>query len=175
MHVISVGQPFNAFSGDVNIDCCIMELTHDGTFMLIIYLHNMTQQEKKLLRDSTIRVRVVEEEDFLLPLIQFGSTEMIFEIDFDPFIYTDERKNLIGQSNLVNMVGVELSNRIVQTIRLMNMPKKLYSKYITAWSLMDDREGFSDRYRQWINNLHEKYSVLELWRMGVYVGKMGEK
>ena len=100
---------------------------------------------------------------------------MIFEIDFDPFLYEDERKDLIGQSNLVSMVGVELTNNIVRTIRLVNMPKKLYSKYITAWSLMDDREGFSDRYRQWINNLHEKYSVLELWRMGVYVGKMGEK
>lgn len=172
-HKVGVGEAFNLFTSRVNTDCCIMEVMEDGIFTIVIFLNNMTTEEKRLLRFGKIRTRIIEEDNFILPILQFGNN-LIFEIEFNPFLYDDERRTLSGKSNLVNIIGVELTDYTVQTIRLANMPKKLYGKYITSWNIADPL-NFSEKYTKWIDSLRNKYSVYDLWNIGVYVGYFGEK
>ncbi len=173
-HKLEVGKPFDLFANIVHFDSCIMEVMNDGTFMLVIFLRGMSNIERELLRKGTINTRIIENGNLILPLVRFNNSDLIFEINFNPFLYKDERKILAGKSNMVNIIGIELIDYTVQTIRFVNMPLKLYSKYITNWNLGDPLE-YSKQYITWVDELQSKYSVLDLWNMGQYIGRFGEK
>ncbi len=174
-HKIKVGGIFDLFKDKVYSDGCVMEvLKGGGGFTLCIFLQNMSDEEKELLKRGKIRTKIIEEDNFIFPLIQFNNTDFIFEIDFNPFLYKDERKKLSGKSNIVNIIGVELTDYTVQAIRMVNMPKKLYSKYITSWNTSNPKT-FTKGYTKWTDRLRRNYTVSQLWNMSVYVGKFGEK
>ena len=175
---IEVGKPFPLFqdSNTHGINGCVFEVLDDGIFILVIYLNNMQSEEKKILKKKKIHVKVIEEDEFILPLMRFGDTELLFEIDFDPFLYlskNDERFEKIGQSNMVNIISIESTNNIVQTMRWVNMPLKLYNKMIATWNTVNDL-NYSKKYKNFINRF-KRYGLLQLWNMGEYIGKMGER
>ena len=124
-HKVGVGEAFNLFTSRVNTDCCIMEVMEDGIFTIVIFLNNMTTEEKRLLRFGKVE-RIIE-EIIHLAILQFGNN--LIEIEFNPFLYDDERRTLSGKSNLVNIIGVELTDYTIQTIGC-QYAQKLYGKYI---------------------------------------------
>jgi len=175
---LEVGEEFDLFKGKflAGQDGAIFEALHGGGFALIIYLSNMNNKEKELLRKGKIQVRVIRETDyFVLTLVRFASSPLIFEIVFDPLLYKDEREDQLGDSNIVYIVGIESNTNIIQTLRMANMPVRLYHIFQSSWEKAKDIPDFSTKYNRWIEDLEKRYSVLELWDMGEYVGKMGEK
>ena len=133
MQKLEVGKPYTIFQGKnmKNKTTCIFECTENGTLLLNIYINNMTISEKQALRFDKIEVRIIEENNFLYTLLKFGET-LIFELDFDPTLYKDDRIINIIKSNLVHVISIESNNNLIQTLRLVNAPLKLFTKWHTT-------------------------------------------
>lgn len=175
--VLEIGKEFDLFVGrDMKgKDGCIFEKFKEGNeYCLIVYMSGMNNKEKELLRLSKISVRVIQEGDFILTLIKYGSSNLCFEISFDPMLYKDGRMDLLLEGNLIYIIGVESNENIIQTLRMVSMPSGLLKKYIVIWDNAKKIDDYSGRYERWVKDLDMRYNVMELWEMGVYVGRMGE-
>jgi hypothetical protein len=176
LQVLEVGKPFELFYGRdmTGQDGCIFERFKDGNeYCLVIYMSNMSNKERELLRFGKITVKVIQEGNFILTLIRYGNTDLCFEINFDPILYKDGRMDNLLKSNIIYIIGIESNNNIIMNLRYVNIPMKLLGKYISVWENAKLVNGYSEKYIRWIDNLDRKYSVLELWDVGVYMGKIG--
>jgi hypothetical protein len=174
--VLIVGKPFEMFRNrNLQGQCgSYFEQTVDGKFCLIIYLDNMTTEEELMLRFLKINVHTIKEtDDFLLTIIQFGDGA-VFEMSFDPTLYTDERKGLFIKSNMLTIIGVDSNTNIIKTLRYVNMPFKLHELMKDTWGKAMLRNDFSEKYKRWVNDLDNKYTIFELFDMGENCGYMGK-
>jgi hypothetical protein len=175
---VNIGDNFTLFKEKHNGygDGCYFEALEDnGGFIMPIYLANMAIQEKMIMSSERINARLIREWNYLLVLIQFGNSPLIFEISFDPTLYQDKRAMQIAFNNhMVHFIGIERTTNEVQLLRVSNVPMKLKQAFITAWTNAFEEENYSVKFANWIHSLY-KYSILELWEMGVDVGYFGEK
>lgn len=154
-----------------------MEQLDDGGFILVIYMDNMTLEERIVLKKAKIKTRVLREaNDTLLTLIHYDKTTMVFEISFDPTLYKNfpERFNQFIKNNMLLIIGVESTTNRVATIRKVSLPKMLHTLWITAWTHALNAENFSKRYLHWVEDLDSRYELLELWNMAKPTGDLGE-
>jgi len=175
---LQVGTPFELFKGRnmYGQTGCLIEQLADGGFCLVVYMDNMTIGEFMALREEKIHVRVIKEtDDFVLTLLKYGKTPLIFELCFDATLYKDERRGVFSKSNMLTIIGVESNTNTIKTLRMVSMPLKLHNTFIKAWNLALTREGFSEKYNAWINDLDSRYSVIDLWKMGDGYGQMGQQ
>ena len=175
MQKLEIGKSYTLFTGTnmKNQTACIFECTENGTLLLNIYINNMTNTEKQSLRFNKIEVRILEESDFLYTLLNFGNN-FIFELDFDPTLYKDDRIINIINSNLVHVISIESNNNLIQTLRLVNAPLKLFTKWHSIWINAKEINDYSIKYKNWVLDLQNRYSPTQLWEYGKYLGKMGE-
>ncbi|MDD4111347.1 MAG: hypothetical protein PHS54_07430 [Clostridia bacterium] len=178
---LAVGQPLELFKTRPEFkyqDGAVFECLQGGTFAFIIYMNKITEQEKEILRKNKIRVKIIREDDFLLTMINYVGTPLVFEMSFDPTLYKDGRFFSLSKSNLITIIGVDSSNNIIQTLRTVSTPPKLFGiwqKYwLKPWNISHYQEDFTIRYKEWVDNLDTKYTVLQLWERGEYIGVMGE-
>lgn len=175
--MIKVGESLELFktTGMEGKDGAVMESLEDGQFCISVFLTNMSEKEKKLLKDANITVKLFKDTDyFLLPLTGF-SDKLNFSLIFDPFKYKDKkRKENLYKSNMVTVIGVESTTNIVQAIRYCNMPRKLFLAMIVAYDTAKEIKGFSKRYDRWVDDLYSRYTDDQLWQMATYIGRMGE-
>lgn len=179
MTELSVGKPFELFTGkDMRgRDGAVFESLEEGYgFAFVVYLSNMKEEERNLLWSAKISVRMIQETDsFTLALLRFGNSPMIFEVVFDPTLYGDNRASqLTLKNNLVNIIGVESNTNIIQTLRVVSMPRKLMEKWRVAWDKAREQADFTEKYHKWVRDLDNRYSVFQLWDYASYIGKMGE-
>jgi len=175
MQKLEIGKPYVLFTGKnmKNQTACIFECAKNGELFLNIYINNMTNSEKQSLRFDKIEVRILEESNFLYTLFKVGDY-LIFELDFDPTLYKDDRIINIIESNLVHVISIESSNNLIQALRLINAPMKLFTKWHTIWINAKEINDYSKKYKNWVLDLQNRYSPTQLWEYGKYVGKMGE-
>ena len=176
---LQVGKPFPMFTNSqrnmISTDGCIFEaLPKDQGYILCLYANRMSKREYEILRHEEIKCKYIQEGDFILTLIGYGNTELMFEISYDPTLYKDGRGINFIKSNMLTVVGIESTTNVINTLRYCNIPVKLYSKLITIWDKAKDIENYSQKYTNWMNDLDSRYSLLELWDIGVYAGEMGE-
>ena len=175
MQKLEVGKPYTLFTGrnTKNQTCCIFECNKKGELFLNIYINNMTKSEKQSLRFNKIEVRILEESNYLYTLFKFGDC-LIFELDFDPTLYKDDRIMNIIKSNLVHVISLESNNNLIQTLRLVNAPMKLFTKWHSIWINAKDIDNYSEKYKNWVLDLQNRYTPTKLWEYGKHVGRMGE-
>jgi hypothetical protein len=173
---LEVGKPFELFQG-VNLvgqTGAFLEALYGGGYMISIYLNNMTAVEKKALSTGTIKTKIFKDDyHLILPMVNFNNV-LYFSLIFDPLKYKDDRQNTLFNSNLVTIVGIESNNNIVQTLRMANMPRRLFLALMMQRDKAKDIENYSKRYDRWVNDLYSRYTDEQLWNMAEYVGKMGE-
>ena len=75
---------------------------------------------------------------------------------------------------MILMVGVESNTNKIQTLRQFNMPMKMYMALITQFKNGKEQPDYNAKYTRWINDLDDRYSLLQLWDIATYIGKMGE-
>lgn len=125
MSVLEIGKEFELFYGR-NMrgqDGCIFErFKEGGEYCLVVYMSEMSKEEKELLRFGKIRVKVIHEGDYILTLIRYGKSDLCFEYSFDPMLYKDGRMDNLLNGNLIYIIGVESEDNTIQTLRLVNMP-----------------------------------------------------
>ena len=174
---LEVGTPYTLFQGRnmKNQTASILECNSNGDLFLNIYLDNITQEEIKILKTEIIETKLIQEGNYLLALIKYKHNKGItFEIEFDSTIYKDDRISKI-KSNMLTIIGIESNTNIIQTLRWCNIPQKLHSTWLSNWSEVMKIYNYSKGYKKWIDDLHKRYSVLELWDWyGKYSGKIGE-
>jgi len=174
---LQVGTPFELFFGRnmQGTSGAIIEQLIDGSFILIVYMDNISTSEFLALREEKINVRVIKENDFLLTLIKYGKTDLIFEMSFDPTLYKDERRGLFFKSNMLMIVGVDSNTNIIKTLRMVSMPIKLFELFNNVWDVNLKQEGFSKEYYNWVSKLDSMYTTFQLWGQGNGYGMMGQK
>lgn len=174
---LHIGTPFELFYGrNMQGQCgCLMEQLSDGSFALIVYMDSISISEFLALREEKIHVRVIKENDFLLTLIKYGKTSLIFEMAFDSTLYKDERRGVFFKSNMLMIVGVDSNTNIIKTLRMVSMPMKLFNLYNKIWNINLSHERFSEDYNKWIDKMDLNYSVVQLWQQGNNYGQMGQK
>jgi len=119
---------------------------------------------KQSLRFDKIEVRIIEENNFLYTLLKFGET-LMFELDFDPTLYKDDRIINIIKSNLVHLISTESNNNLIQTLRLVNVPLKLFIKWHTIWINAKDIDNYSKKYKNWVFDLQIDIHLLNYGNM----------
>jgi hypothetical protein len=164
MQVLEIGKPFKMFEGKdiIGKDGCVFECLENHSYALAIYLSNMSDSEISFLRFEKVTCRIIEEGDFLLTLVRFGNSELIFEMAFDPTLYKDQRMDNMLKSNMLNLIGIESTTNIIKTLRMANLPIALYRKMITIWGNAKDIENYSQKYTNWMDDLDKRYSVWQL-------------
>ena len=171
---LEVGTPYTLFQGRnmLNQCGCILECHEQGELFFNIYIDDMTEKEKQSLRFDKIETRAIQENNYIYALLKFGDN-LLFEIEFDPNLYKDNRVNNI-KGNMVYIISIESNNNIIQTLRYVNIPQKLFSIWLNNWSEVLKIDGYSSKYKKWIDDLRNRYSPLKLWEYGKFSGYMGE-
>lgn len=177
--LITVGQEFPLFQNGTKdmygLDGGIFEALEDGDgYMYSLYLMNPIQEEILAVRTKTISVRVIQEDNFVLPLIRFGNTLMIFEMSFDPTLYKDARAfQFKDANNLLSIVLIDSSNGKVNALRQANLPLKLIQLCSEKWANAFLELDYSRKYKEWYHKL-QSIPLEVLWDRALYLGKMGE-
>jgi len=171
---LEIGTPYTLFKGrDMSNQCgCILECHEQGELFFNIYIDDMTNKEKQSLRFDKIETRVIQESNYIYALLKFGNN-LLFEIEFDPNLYKDNRVNNI-KGNMVYIISIESNNNIIQTLRYVNIPQKLFSTWLSNWNDVLKINDYSEKYKKWIDDLRNRYSPLKLWEYGKFSGYIGE-
>jgi len=171
---LEAGTLYTLFYGrnTLNQSCSILECNENGELFLNIYIDNMTPTEKQSLKMDKIETRIIQEGDYLYTLLKYGNS-LLFELEFDPNLYKDNRINNI-KGNMLIIIGIESTNNIIQTLRWTNVPQKLFSIWLSNWHEVKKINDYTIKYKKWADDLKDRYSTLQLWEYGKYVGYMGE-
>lgn len=177
--LISVGKEFPLFQNGLNAvrnqDGVLFEaIEDDGGYSIVVCLNKPTPEEIELVSEQRIHMRLFQEDNFVLPMVQFGSYQMIFEMFFDPTRYEDERAiQLQEDNNSVMVTLVDSSNNIVKGLRMANLPLELIQICSYYWSKAYLQSNFSTDYAKWYQHL-QQYSLETLWEQSKPVGYLGE-
>lgn len=157
-----------------NIEGVIMECEADGGFSLIFYLPNMTLQEKEMLRSAKIVFKALEDKEkgYILTLVKIG--KLIFEIEFDPTLYHDQRQSIetLTFGNAMHVFGVDSKTNILQSIRMIGLYDNLIKIWGAGWlKMIENKDG---GYKKWVTNWH-RFNLDALWEMAGYVCQFPEK
>lgn len=177
--LITVGQDYPLFQGGtnqmMNQDGAVFEALEDNSgYILAVYLNQPHSQEISILRSEKILTRLLIQDNFILPMVQFGSTLMIFEISFDPTLYTDERVFQFQESNNTLMVvSIDSSNRKVVALRHANFPLKFIQHCSETWAKAFLENNYSEKYRNWYGGL-QQHSIETLWEKATPTGTLGD-
>jgi hypothetical protein len=177
--LVSVGEEYPIFKNGTekmaNRDGGILEAFEEGEGLWFhLYLKNPNQKEIEIFRKEKISVRLVQDDNFVLPVVRFGNTMMIFEMSFDPTLYKDVRAFQISEiNNLLTMVLIDSSNGIVKALRQANLPLKFIQIAKEKWARAFLEVGYSEKYKKWYEKL-KQIPLEKVWDRALYVGKLGE-
>ncbi|MGG4105121.1 hypothetical protein AAXB25_14490 [Paenibacillus lautus] len=176
---VKVGEKFPLFTESVEklkgIDGAFFEANEFGQgYYYCMHLTDISYMDKLSFRNDKISVRVLQGDyGMVLPMIKFGKS-MIFDMNFDPTLYNDERAlQFTDTNNILTIFLIESNNSVLKAIRQCNLPLKMIQICREAWGrAMLDLE-FSEKYRAWTERLNN-YSLQTLWDRATKVGEMGE-
>lgn len=178
---LKVGERFPFFSKNIhnlqNQDGSIFEaLDEDAGYLLSIFLNKPNQNEMDMFHEKTTQIRLYERDEFVLPLIRFGSSDFIFEMSFDPTLYSDGRAfQFKGTNNTLFISLIDSSNDFkVLGLRAGNLPLKMIQKCSKHWAKACLEVDYANRYRQWYKDTQDNLWIKQVWDRAVYVGKLGE-
>lgn len=177
--MIAIGETYPLFEKSMkmlnNQDGGVFEALENGDgFLYTMFLNQPSKEEINLVRTKDIKVRLIDEEPFVLPLIQFDNSRMIFEMSFDPTLYQDDRAFQMKQSNnVLTIVLVDSSTHVVHALRSANLPLRFIQRCGHVWAKAFLEPDFSNRYKQWFRKKQE-IDLESLWEHALYLGKMGE-
>ncbi len=171
---LCVGEQFKLFSERITELAAATELLNGGMLIIALYLPDMTSEEVDLIRNHKINVRLLRNNDYAIYLLQFGETEMIFEITFDPFLYSSKKQQDLKKSNLFVITGIDATTNEIKVLRSANMPKAMYNTIVEIWETSCHNKFYSKTYKHWVTTLRKDYGVMDLWNMSTPIGMLGE-
>lgn len=177
--LLTLGEKYPIFERNTRnfqgLDGAVLEAFPEGEGLIYtLYLRNPSAKEIRLIQESKINVRLLEDTPYCLPLIQFGSNKLIFEMSFDPTLYPDDRALQIGRSNnLITIVLVDSETNVVRALRNANLPLAFIEKCSNIWKSAFADVHFSENYKKWYAS-KQQIHLEKLWDRAIYLGKLGE-
>ena len=180
---IRLGEKFPFFSNNIhnleNEDGAIFEaLDDDGGYLLTIFMNKPNEVELSKFHEKTAQIRLYEREEFILPLIRFGSSDFIFEMSFDPTLYRDGRAFQFKETNNTLFTALvdssSSSNFTVKGLRAGNLPLKMIQKCSKVWARACLDSEYADKYRKWYKEVQDNLWIKEVWDRAIHAGKIGE-
>lgn len=175
----AVGQPYpfavESTKKMKDQDGAVFESLEEGDgFIFTIYLNGPHPREIDLVRKAKMQIRLVQDGKFVLPLVKFGDSLMIFELSMDPTLYTDARALQMAKNNNMLIVSlVDSSNGILVALRQASFPLRMIQVCAENWANAYLDSDFSEDYFKWYRQL-QQFSLEDLWAKGEPAGSMGE-
>lgn len=157
-----------------DFDGTYLEALPPGGMVALLYLSGMRALERIVIEMEPMDVRVVEEGEFVLTLLRFGDTPIIFSMEHDPHKYGNTRSvETIRRTNRIDIIAVESMKNEVRVIRPAHFPEQLRQTWKRSWlAAMADR-SYSERYQEWLNRLWRRWrDVRRLWKRARPVGRL---
>lgn len=179
MLYISIGETYPLFQETTKAmygqDGGLLESMEDGHgYIYNMYLNQPIPEEIDMVQHQMVRFRLVMQDNFVLPLVQFGDSNMIFEMRFDPTAYEDDRAlQLMGKNNLLTIVLIDSTNGVVKALRNANLPLQFSKQCYKKWTAAFKQENYSIHYKVWCEKL-ASVPLEILWEEAVDVGLLGE-
>lgn len=176
---IEVGQPFPLYNNSIKrlkgIDGAFFEANDSNQgYNFCIHLTNISYMDTHIFRNDKIQMRVLQGSDGLvLPMIKFGKS-MMFEMNFNPNLYDDDRAlQITDTNNILNLFLIESNNGVLKAIRQCNFPLKMIQICKEAWSRAILDPEYNIKYGEWLKRT-SNYALQTLWDRATKVGAMGE-
>lgn len=176
---VEVGQPFPLYKDSVKhlrgIDGAFFEASDfNQGYNFCIHLTNISYMDTHIFRKEKIQMKVLQGSDGLvLPMVRFGKS-MMFEMNFNPNLYDDNRAlQLTDTNNILNMFLIESNNGVLKAIRQCNFPLKMIQICREAWSRAILDPSYNEKYEEWLKRT-SSYALQTLWDRATKVGELGE-
>jgi hypothetical protein len=150
-----------------------------GEWFLIIYMSQPTKEERKIVRKARVLSRyfIGETKTMAMALIRFESSDIIYELIFDPTRYKaiewKDRIEAWSKSNTVSILVIDSLAGIIEAIRVANMPKTLWEVWQESWRKSLSIEDYTRKYAEWIKTLWQR-KTMDLWNTATPSGIFGE-
>lgn len=151
-----------------------------GEWFIIIYMGEPSKEERKIVRKAKILTRYLidESETMVMALIRFESSQIIYELVFDPTRYKaiewKDRIDWWDKSNTVSLLLIDSTDGMIGAIRVANMPKALWEVWRESWRKSVSIEDYSRKYTGWIQTLWQR-NTMDLWNPATPSGVFGER
>jgi len=148
-----------------DFDGAYLEALPPGGMVALLYLSGMRALERIVIEMEPMDVRVIEEGDFVLTLLRFGDTPVLFSLEHDPRKYSDHRSlNTIRRTNRIDVIAIESTKNEVRVIRPAHFNEQLRIIWKRSWRVAMTDHTYSERYQQWLERLWRKWKdVRRLW------------
>ncbi|MNS66067.1 hypothetical protein D3C72_992610 [compost metagenome] len=176
---IAVGEKFPLFPEGtkrvIGTDAAFFEANEfNQGYSLCVYLTDISFGDIQSFRNDKITMKVLQANDgIVLPLIKIGNT-MLFEMSFNPVLYSDDRYLQLAESNnILSMFLIESRTGTVKAIRQCNLPLKMIQICREAWSRAMLDPNFTAKFNEWSSRM-SKYPIRTLWDRATSAGALGE-
>jgi hypothetical protein len=144
-------------------------------FALVFYLSDMSREESDIISSAEIETRAYVEDNFVAPVLLFKGTPLMFQLTYDPFLYTDERVTRLEYVNITHIFAVDSDTNIVKGLRMANLPVALRDLWLSKWAKAKNNPDYSEEYREWTSNLNNAIPLDVLWARSTPTGSFGDK
>lgn len=149
-------------------------MEYNQGYAFIIGINEPKSKEIRVISRDLVRMRIYKDEDsrFVLPMLNFGNNDLIFEMYFDATIYEDDRAlQMLGKNNMLSIYLVDTSDFKLKAMRQVNLPYLFIKEVSEIWkrNILND-----DEYDMWYKNSPRQKSLHELWYEAQDVGYLGE-
>jgi hypothetical protein len=182
LEVLAVGEPipqgWKSLMG--SSDGARLEQPYpDSIPLIIVTMQDVSGKEAEILRQGAIEARIFRERRYLMAVIRFGGTPLMFDLFHDPTLYPAHEwpARLQGweKGNLVGIVAVDTGSGLVVANRLANLPRGLWlALLVTFREAYEATDNYSSRFRLWMDGVWARYGIRELWRNSAPAGTFGE-
>lgn len=176
---IEVGKKFPIYEESIEklkgMDGAHFEANDFGQgYSFCVHLSNITFMDKQSFRNDKVTMKILQGNDGLvLPMIRFGKS-MLFEMNFNPTLYDDDRAlQLASTNNMLLIYLIESNNGVLKAIRQCNLPLKMIQICREAWGRAILDPNYTSKYNEWLERT-SKHSLKTLWDRATNVGDLGE-
>jgi hypothetical protein len=151
-----------------------------GEWFIIIYMSQPSKEERKIVRKAKILTRYIidESKTMVMALIRFDSSQIIYELIFDPTRYRaiewKDRIDWWSKSNTVSLLVIDSLTGVIEALRVANMPKTLWEVWRESWRKSLSIEDYTRKYAEWIKTLWQR-KTMDLWNTAKPSGVFGER
>lgn len=157
-----------------DFDGAFLEPLPPGGMVALLYLSGMRALERIVIEMEPMDVRIVEDGAFVLTLLRFGNTPIIFSMEHDPRKYSDLRSfNTIRRTNRIDIIAVESTKNEVRVIRPAHFNEQLRAVWKRSWLAAMTDHKYSERYQLWLDGLWKRYrDVRRMWKKARPMGHL---
>lgn len=154
-NLLKVGNKYPYEIGEIG---GIMELLPTGGFFIKLVSHNINQIDLNDFRYGDISFKILFNTDKVYMLIRFGQGSLLYELLFNPVLYTNKEttKQKLQNSNIIYAIFIDKKSSKIQGIKQFNFPIETYKKLSEIWIKALDNKNYTEEYQEYCAGFFSK-------------------